>query len=280
MPAIFYRDHFLCNIHAMEQIPEINALIRFYLEAGVDETIGTEPVDRFKPVATAAAAPEKPLSRPQNKPQKASQAVPTVNLTDGIRSAVQSAAQCKTIDQLLDAINEFEGCSLKKMATNTVFASGNPNSRLMVIDRPPSVDEDRSGLPFSGSTGALLEKMLAAIGLEINEVYRTSILPWRPPGGRTPTDEELALCLPFIERHIALAKPQFILLCGEAAAYLHRRKSGINKLRGHWTDFQYTDGTSATLAIFHPAFLLDHPSSKKYAWVDLQSLKAAMERIK
>lgn len=264
----------------MEQTSEINALIRFYLEAGVDETIGTEPVDRLKTVEPIAAAPMRPPSNPTQMARKTTHAVPAVNLTDGIRSAVESATQCKTIDQLREAINNFDGCSLKKMATSTVFASGDPDSRLMIIDRPPSVDEDRSGLPFSGDAGVLLEKMLAAIGLEVNEVYRTSILPWRPPGGRLPTPEEIALCLPFIERHIELAKPEFILLCGEAAAYLHRQQSGINKLRGRWTDYRRADGVSATLGIFHPAFLLDHPTSKKYAWSDLQSLKAAMEKGK
>ncbi|MEH6525520.1 MAG: uracil-DNA glycosylase [Sneathiella sp.] len=264
----------------MEQTSEINALIRFYLEAGVDETIGTEPVDRFKTVERAAVAPLQPPPRSPNTKQKTTQPVPVANLTEGIQSAVESAKHCKSIDQLLETIKGFEGCSLKKMATSTVFASGNPDSNLMIIDRPPSVDEDRSGIPFSGEAGVLLEKMLAAIGLDVNEVYRTSILPWRPPGGRLPTAEELALCLPFIERHIELAKPDFILLCGEAAAYLHRQQSGINKLRGRWTDYRRADGVSATLGIFHPAFLLDHPTSKKYAWSDLQSLKAAMEKVK
>lgn len=280
MPAIFYRSSFLYNICAMEQISEINALIRFYLDAGVDETIGTEPVNRFKTVDAAAVTSVQPPARPPKKEKQTTQPVPAVSLTEGIQAAVQSAKQCKSIDQLLKAINDFDGCSLKKMATSTVFASGNPESRLMIIDRPPSVDEDRSGLPFSGESGNLLEKMLAAIGLESNAVYRTSILPWRPPGGRLPTAEEVALCLPFIERHIELAKPEFILLCGESAAYLHQQKAGINKLRGRWADFQRSDGVSATLAIFHPAFLLDHPTSKKYAWVDLQSLKAAMENAK
>lgn len=264
----------------MEHISEINALIRFYLDAGVDETIGTDPVDRFKTVASGVTASVQPPQRSAKQGKKAPQVVPAVNLSDGIQAAVDAAKQCSSIDQLQEAVNNFEGCSLKKMATSTVFASGNPEAKLMIIDRPPSVDEDRSGVPFSGEAGVLLEKMLAAIGLAAADVYRASILPWRPPGGRLPTAEEIALCLPFIERHIDLAKPDFILLCGEAAGYLHRQKTSINKLRGGWANFQRTDGTSATLAMFHPAFLLDHPSSKKYAWSDLQSLRAAMEEAK
>lgn len=261
----------------MEQISEMYSLLRFYLEAGVDETIGDEPINRFETAnAQTLSSATSTASAPKRNEQRTKR-VPSVNLAEGVRSAEQISKDCQSIDELLNTLQNFEGCSLKKMATNTVFSNGDPTSRLMIIDRPPSVEEDRSGLPFSGEAGTLLEKMLTAIGLNVSDVYQTSVIPWRPPGGRQPTAEELSLCLPFIDRHIELARPEFILLCGEAAAYLHRQNKGINKLRGTWVDYKQSSGSSPTLAIFHPAFLLDHPASKKYAWSDMLSLKAAME---
>jgi uracil-DNA glycosylase len=274
--AVFNLKPYLCIMRPMEQISEIDAILRFYLEAGVDETIGDAPINRFETSKTRqppkAATPVSTPKRVETPLKKA----PGVNLAEGVRSAEQISGDCHSIDELRKALETFEGCSLKKMATNTVFANGNPAARLMIIDRPPSVEEDRSGFPFSGEAGGLLEIMLEAIGVGFDDTYRTSVLPWRPPGGRQPTTEELSLCLPFIHRHIELARPELILLCGEAAAFLHRQKKGINKLRGTWLDYKLKSTSTPTLAIFHPAFLLDHPASKKYAWTDMLSLKAAM----
>ena len=220
---------------------DIIALLNFYLDAGVDETIGEEPVNRFN-MMPMAAPKHAPALHPAN-PAKAknpeivqSPAVPS--LAEGIRTAEAIAKSCKTIDELRQALETFEYCSLKKLASHTVFAEGNPQSRLMIIDRQPSGDEDRIGRPFSGMAGEMLEKMLAAIEIDRSDVYLASAIPWRPPGGRALTDEERALCLPFALRHIALVKPDFVLACGEAASYLLNQKTGINKLRGVWKDLQ------------------------------------------
>ncbi|PHQ70167.1 MAG: uracil-DNA glycosylase [Sneathiella sp.] len=265
----------------METISEKTALLKFYLEAGVDETIGDAPVNRFatRPPMTPEASPTaRPRPVAAGKTAVAIQSVaPSVSLSEGIQKAKKLAGDSTTIAELQTALENFDGCSLKKGATNTVFASGKPGSRLMVIDRQPAVDEDRNGMPFAGEAGELLSKMLAAIGLDQADVYLASALPWRPPGGRMPTDEEISLCLPFTERHIALANPEFLLLCGEAGGYLMKKKAGINKLRGKWAQLQFEDTQLKALAIFHPGFLLEHPTAKKYAWADLLTLKAALE---
>ncbi|MCF8467676.1 MAG: uracil-DNA glycosylase [Sneathiella sp.] len=265
----------------METNSEINALLRLYLEAGVDETIGSEPLNRFSSATNAGAAQvsaEKKSGRAQNPDApKPVVSKPMPSLAAGIHEATDLAERCQTIDELRAALEKFDGCPLKRMATHTVFAEGSPEAKLMVIDRQPSVDEDRSGKPFAGEAGVLFAKMLAAIGIDREDVYLVSLLPWRPPGGRAPTEEELSLCLPFAMRHIALASPTHVLACGEAAGYLLKQKTGINKLRGKWTELQVEDNRSTILPIFHPAFLIDQPASKKYAWADLLTLKAAME---
>jgi DNA polymerase len=197
---------------------------------------------------------------------------------EDVRAAKDLANSCATIDELRKALEGFEHCALKKLATHTVFAEGNSAAKLLILDRQPSSDEDRSGMPFSGAAGQLLDKMLSAIGIDRKDVYLASAIPWRPPGGRTPTDEERALCLPFAMRHIELAKPSYILACGEAGGYLLDKKVGINKLRGKWNDLQIGDVHARMLPIFHPAFLLDQPGSKKLAWADLLNLKAELEQ--
>src|SRR5690606_2651281 len=198
-------------------------------------------------------------------------------LTDAIRAARETAEACVTTDELRHALENFDYCSLRKSANHTVFAKGDPAARLMIIDRQPSDEEDRSGLPFSGAAGELLEKMLAAIGLTPEDAYLASAIPWRPPGMRDLTDEEKALCLPFIRRHIEIVKPRHILACGSAAGYLLGVKAGINKLRGEWKDLQIGEVRAKMLPVFHPAFLLGPPALKTYAWADLLKLKAALE---
>ncbi|MZR29196.1 uracil-DNA glycosylase [Sneathiella litorea] len=266
----------------MQSEPDIAALLRFYLDAGVTEAIGEEPLNRFEQAATQSAPPTDAAVHPRTvatspRKQAAATAVPIPSRAEGVKKAMEIAASCKTIETLQQSLENFDYCSLKKLASHTVFAEGTPGAKLMIIDRQPSSDEDRSGLPFSGATGQLLDKMLSAIGLGRHDVYLASAIPWRPPGGRAPTEEERALCLPFAMRHIELAKPAYILACGEAAGYLLNQKTGINKLRGTWNDLQINDVRARMLPIFHPAFLIDQPASKKFAWADLLSLKAEME---
>lgn len=266
----------------MQSETDIAGLLRFYLDAGVTETIGEEPVNRFllaaqQPAQTAVASARETAPTKPTHQKSASPAIPVPSLAEGVRKAQEIVRGCANIDALRNALENFEYCSLKKLASHTVFADGTPSAKLMVIDRQPSSDEDRSGSPFSGAAGQLLDKMLVAIGVERQDVYLSSAIPWRPPGGRAPTEEERALCLPFALRHIELAKPAFILACGEAAGYLLDQKTGINRLRGTWKDLQIGDIHARMLPIFHPAFLIDQPASKKLAWADLLSLKAALE---
>lgn len=246
-------------------------LLKFYLDAGVDETIGLAPVNRFE----QAASPP-PAARPVELPRKAQKPEQFAPLAESVAQAERAASAAGTIDALKAAIDAFDGCPLKQMATSTVFASGTPGSNLMILDRQPSVDEDRSSLPFSGEAGMLLDRMLAAIGLTRDEVYLASILPWRPPGGRKATKEEMTVCQPFVRRHIELAGPKVIVACGEAAGVLLDQNTSINRLRGKWSDFSAADTVIPTLPMFHPGFLLDHPSAKKYAWADLQAVDAKL----
>ncbi|MBL4740010.1 MAG: uracil-DNA glycosylase [Sneathiella sp.] len=253
----------------------LKTVLDFYAEAGIDEVIGDSPVNRFELPAVSTPQRRSPLQRSATShvAQK-----PTVNQAINTTLSDVSALvnQCSSIDQLHKALSGFDGCSLKKLATKTVFALGNPDADLMVIDRPPSSEGDRSGMPFAGPAGQLLTKMLASIGLKEGDFYASSLIPWRPPGGRAPTNEEQMICMPFIKRHIELANPKIILLCGEAAAPLLEKKSGINRLRGQWAQMTFGKKTIPAIPIFHPSFLMDHPASKKLAWADLLELKAAL----
>jgi uracil-DNA glycosylase family 4 len=250
------------------------ALLAWYIEMGVDESIGEEPIDRlaapaFKPVMTPApAAPSATIS-----PIKALASHP---------SASALASQAKTLPELRHALDRFEDCPLKKTATNLVFGDGNPEAKIMFIGEAPGADEDRIGLPFVGQPGKLLDKMLFSIGLDRSNYYITNILPWRPPGNRTPTPAEIAACLPFVERHIELVDPDvLILLGGSSASALLARHEGIGKLRGKWHEYE-TPGLSRplpTFATFNPAYLLGSPTQKRDAWKDLLAIKAKLTEL-
>ena len=172
---------------------------------------------------------------------------------------------------LQSAMARLDDCPLKHTASNLCFADGNPGARLMIIGEAPGRDEDRMGVPFVGADGQLLDKMIASIGLDRASVYLTNLLPWRPPGNRSPTDEETALLLPWLFRHVQLAKPEFVLLLGGAAAKLVLGShEGIMKLRGRWRDVDFGDGVARpVLASLHPAYLLRSPAQKRLAFEDL-----------
>ena len=172
------------------------------------------------------------------------------------------------------------GCDLKKTATNFVFADGNPKARVMVVGEAPGADEDRQGLPFVGVSGQLLDRAFATINLDRTKIYISNIIPWRPPGNRQPTQQETAMCLPFIERHIELIAPDFLILAGGTAAKaVLKTTEGIVKLRGKWQPYQSPglEKLIQVLATFHPAYLLRSPSQKKFVWLDLLSLKHKLE---
>jgi uracil-DNA glycosylase len=256
-------------------------LLNFYAEAGVDALLGEDPVDRF--AAVESPAPAGRMVRQATPPdlQLAGRATPSAppapdEATRDARTAAKSAA---TLDDLRAALGKFEGCSLKSTATQLVFADGNPDARLMFVGEAPGRDEDIEGLPFVGRSGKLLDRMLAAIGLDRTSVYIANIVPWRPPGNRTPTPQESQICLPFILRQIELADPD-ILVClgGPSAQALLGIKDGITKTRGRWFNFDTGKREIRAIATFHPAFLLRSPLQKRFAWRDFVAIRKALDQ--
>lgn len=185
------------------------------------------------------------------------------------------AYNCKTLDELKNTIHSFDGCSLKKTALNTVFCDGNPKADVMLIGEAPGADEDEQGLPFVGQSGQLLNKIFCAIGLPRDKLYIANILPWRPPGNRTPTNEEIAMCQPFIEQHIHLIKPKLLVfLGGVSAKTLLKTTDGITKLRGRFHGYRTCQGeVIPAFATYHPAYLLRSPGQKAQVWQDMLKIK-------
>jgi DNA polymerase len=193
-----------------------------------------------------------------------------------VQAAWTLAESAETLEQLRAAVESFDGCALKATATNTVFADGNSDARIMFVGEAPGAEEDRQGLPFVGASGKLLDRMLESIGLDRTSFYITNIVFWRPPGNRNPSTNEIAVCLPFVERHIELADPDILVaLGGPSAKTLLARTEGITRLRGKW--FEYATPKLArpidAMAIYHPAYLLRSPGHKRAAWRDLLEIK-------
>jgi uracil-DNA glycosylase family 4 len=255
-------------------------LLDFYLEAGVDALVGEAPVDRFAPetAAPSARAPQ-PVSLPPGLEIKGRASPPAARIApDAAAMAAREAVKtAETLDELRAILEKFDGCALKATATQLVFADGNPKSRVMFVGEAPGRDEDIEGLPFVGRSGKLLDRMLAAIGLDRTSVYIANIVPWRPPGNRTPTPQESAICLPFIRRQIELADPD-ILVClgGPSAQTLLGIKEGITKTRGRWVAFNTGKREIRAMATFHPAFLLRSPLQKRFVWRDFLAIKKAL----
>lgn len=255
--------------------------------AGADEAIGDVPTLAkwgtlggknsetilLQTIASAVAKPSPSLT--------ASLAVRTVSSPTEKRMAPASPSvrvSAPTLDALREELMYFEGCALRHTAMNLVFSDGNPESKIMFIGEAPGEDEDRQGKPFVGVSGKLLDQMLAPAGLNRTNTYISNILFWRPPGNRSPTDSEIAACLPFAERHIALIKPKLlVLLGGVAAKSLLRTKEGITRMRGRWTDYTPPMGSELSepipcLPMYHPAYLLRQPTAKRQAWNDILTL--------
>lgn len=258
-------------------------LLRWYVAMGADEAIGTLPADRIAlPAHLAPGAP--PIrARPAGTPEQAPSApVSRAPAGAGAATARALAEAAQTVGELAAAVAAFDGCALKRTATNTVFADGNPAAPLMVIGEAPGADEDRIGRPFVGRSGQLLDRMLAAIGsFRAENAYITNILFWRPPGNRKPTPDETAACLPFVWRHIALIRPRTILLCGgTAAAALLDRSEGITKLRGRWFELDVPGLARPvpTMPTYHPSFLLRAPARKNETWRDLLEIQSKINR--
>ncbi len=194
--------------------------------------------------------------------------------SDSIGTAIDLARAANSLAELKAALEGFDGCALKRGATNTVFADGNPASRVMFIGEAPGRDEDRQGLPFVGRAGKLLDKMLAAIHLDRTKAYITNVINWRPPDNRDPSPEEAAMCLPFLRRHIELVDPEVIILLGAVAVrHVMGKTDGIMKTRGRWLDYNVSGRMAPVMPTLHPAYLLRQPAHKKLAWRDLQAVE-------
>jgi len=258
------------------------ALLEWQIAMGADEAIGEVAPDRLaRPQPPAAAMPVAAI--PTSLPTASSVVAPPGTFAESLAEAAQSArllaAGAPTIEALGALVAAFDGCPLKRTATNTVFIDGNPAAPLMIIGEAPGADEDRIGRPFVGRSGQLLDRMLGAIGLDRTMIQITNVIYWRPPGNRKPTSAEIAACLPFVLRHIALARPRVLVLSGAtAASALLPVSEGITRLRGRWFELAVPglDAPVPTLPMFHPAFLLRAPERKREAWRDLLALQARL----
>ena len=281
-------------VPAMSGDQAIRALLDWYVLAGVDQATDDAPRDRYREAAAATpaavarepaaeavspSAPKPAMAAPQD-PARPAPPAPLLPPGDATWSAQEIATACTSLDQLVAAVRAFDGCALKRTATNTVIGDGNPEAALMFVGEAPGAEEDRQGLPFVGPAGRLLDRMLASIGLDRSAVYITNMLPWRPPGNRSPTAEELAICQPFLERQIELIAPRILVLVGGIAAKaLLNRREGITRLRGQWFPFSTPrmGGTIQATATFHPAYLLRTPSAKREVWRDLLAIEDKMK---
>jgi uracil-DNA glycosylase len=266
----------------MEGEIELARLLEWQITSGADEAIGDEPIDRYAVSAKAIAPVEEMVVEVQAPPPPPQPPIPDQSPTPKLvprnqieETARELAQSVGTLAELRDAFEAFDGCPLKETATNFVFSDGNPESAVMLIGEAPGAEEDRRGVPFIGPAGQLLDRMLAAIGLDRSGVYITNILPWRPPGNRNPTDAEISACMPFIERHIELVAPRILVpVGGTSAKSLLNTREGIMKLRGKWFSYESAILTTPIPArpILHPAYLLRSPAQKRETWSDLLAI--------
>ena len=271
----------VCAANRKAMIPDrtdaARDLLAFYSEFGVDAVLNEEPTDRFAATETPVIARKVAVATAGIEVASAGHPAAPPAPDEATMAARDAAKRVATLDELRAVLDRFEGCALKATATQLVFADGNPQARLMFVGEAPGRDEDIEGLPFVGRSGKLLDRMLAAIGLDRTSVYIANIVPWRPPGNRTPTPQESQICLPFISRQIELADPD-ILVClgGPSAQTLLGIKEGITKTRGRWFTFNTGKREIRAMPTFHPAFLLRSPLQKRFAWRDFLAVKKAL----
>jgi len=266
-------------------------LVAFYVDAGVDAVIGETPVDRFADEAKIIPPPESgrtdseavrvgghsqtARAREEGILRATPPAPPSAEAA--IVSAREAAKSAESIEALRALLESFEGCMLRTTATQLVFADGNPGGRVMFVGEAPGRDEDIAGIPFVGRSGKLLDLMMGAIGLDRTQVYIANVVPWRPPGNRTPTPQETATCLQFIRRQIELADPDILVCLGQPSTQtLLSAREGITRTRGRWFKFDTGSREIRALATFHPAFLLRSPLQKRFAWRDFMAIKKSL----
>jgi uracil-DNA glycosylase family 4 len=283
---------------------DLISYLDFHVEAGVDAALDEAPHDRFgeaeatpqrepaprRAVAPAPARDEAPgddrfrrelpsREAPPKEPPRTYGNAASAKPNEAADDARARAAQMQSLEELEALLRGFEGCGLRFTAKNLVFADGNPGARVMFVGEAPGADEDRIGKPFMGRSGQLLDRMMAAIGLDRTGAYITNVVPWRPPGNRNPTPQEISICRPFIERQIELANPELLVCLGAPATQtLTGTKDGILKARGRFYPYTLRDGREIrALATLHPAYLLRQPVQKRLAWRDFRMLKAALD---
>ena len=253
--------------------------LAFWADAGVDAAYADAPVDRLAEGVERLKAKAVPAPKPLKAP--AGGAAPAIDISGAVAEARARAAEAQDLDALAAAIAAFDGCGLKfEGARQAVFSRGDPSAPLMIIGEGPGQEEDARGEPFVGKAGQLLDRMIAAAGLT-DRVFITNTVFWRPPGNRTPSAAEQAVCAPFLERAIQLVNPKMLLLAGGASAKsVLKRDEGILSMRGRW--FEWHGETSGlvlpALPTLHPAFLLRQPAAKKKAWQDLLVLTERLDR--
>ncbi len=282
--------------------------MRWLIDAGADEAVSEAPVNRFvqstsTPLPSASAFAKASADKPRapspssafakatadkrgegkaeasSKSASSAQAVSLATAPGAARALAQS---CTTLAELKTALTNFDGCELKRYATNTVFADGDPSGRIMLIGEAPGRDEDIEGRPFVGRAGKLLDRMIAEIGLDRRKVYITNVLNWRPPQNRDPSPEEAASCLPFLHRHIELADPKLMILLGAVSVrHVLGLTEGITRVRGKWNLYQSVvlDRSIPVMPTLHPAYLLRQPAAKRLAWRDLLAVAEKMDQL-
>jgi DNA polymerase len=259
---------------------EMLAALDWYLKVGVDIAVGDEPVDRF----ALSRVPPRPL-RAEPIPAVAASAAPAPPATPTViesdpAEARALAAGAATLDELKSVLSAYDGCGLKARATQLVFADGNPEAEIMLVGEGPGGEEDRIGKPFVGRAGQLLDRMLASIGLDRTRVYIANTVPWRPPGNRNPTPEEIAVCLPFLIRQVELVAPRLLVTLGNVPTQtLFDTSIGITRTRGQWRDLTVGSHGLKAIATLHPAYLLRQPLQKHQAWRDMLAVKAMMGEL-
>jgi uracil-DNA glycosylase len=282
---------------------DLRAILALYVESGVDAVLQEEPADRFGgdalPAPTAVTAPEPAehapavRSTPMPAPAAGGSAPPPRRMTavpqspadttapaDAVMAARELARSAAGLEELRGLLDGFEGCGLRKTAKQLVFAAGTPQARVMFVGEAPGREEDLEGVAFVGRSGQLLDRMLTPIGLDRTTAYIANVIPWRPPGNRTPTPQETEVCLPFTLRQIELANPD-ILVClgGPSAQTLLGIKEGIRRLRGRWHAFHTGTREIRAIATFHPAYLLRNPIEKRFVWRDLLAIRKALGEL-
>lgn len=268
-------------------------LLAFYAEAGVDAALGEEANDLLSQPARPPATepPQKAASgvgadrgaervramdpRLGNVPARPAVAAPPAP-DAAVMAAREAARSASSLEELRAILDRFDGCGLKGSASRLVFADGTPGSKLMLVGEAPGAEEDKQGLPFVGRSGQLLDRMLTAIGLDRTKVYIANIVPWRPPGNRTPTPVETQICLPFVQRQIELCNPEVLVTIGQPSTGALLGVQGIMKNRGRWFPFQTGTREIRAMPMLHPAYLLRSPIGKRLAWRDILAIKKAL----